>query len=233
MLVHGAGGSHLDWPPTLRQLDGRRVCAVDLPGHGLSAGHGRQTIDGYAEWLEELTRLVLDGPFFVVGHSMGAAVALHLARLIPRQIIGLALIGAGARLRVSPGILNGILADREATIERLIGWAYGENLPQSARLVGRERLMRVEPIVLRDDFLACRAFDATAWAGEVHVPALLIHGSNDRMAPMTEAQQLESLLPQSELAVFEGAGHMVTFERPAEVAGAILRFTAGLESTTL
>ena len=41
VLVHGAGGSHLDWPPDLRRLAGMRVIALDLPGHGRSPGPGR------------------------------------------------------------------------------------------------------------------------------------------------------------------------------------------------
>ncbi len=48
VLIHGAGGSHLDWPAELARLPGVTVLALDLPGHGRSPGPGRQSIDGYA-----------------------------------------------------------------------------------------------------------------------------------------------------------------------------------------
>ena len=76
VLIHGAGGMHLYWPPEVRRLRGYNVYAVDLPGHGKSETiDGQQTIGDYArylvQWLEsvQLRRAVL------VGHSMGSAIA--------------------------------------------------------------------------------------------------------------------------------------------------------------
>jgi pimeloyl-ACP methyl ester carboxylesterase len=48
VLIHGAGGTHLSWPPEVRRLAGVRVYAIDLPGHGKSPGRGQQSIAGYA-----------------------------------------------------------------------------------------------------------------------------------------------------------------------------------------
>ncbi|MGA8892971.1 MAG: alpha/beta fold hydrolase, partial [Anaeromyxobacteraceae bacterium] len=48
LLVHGAGGTRLHWPGALRRLPGRRVIAVDLPGHGESAPPAERTIGGMA-----------------------------------------------------------------------------------------------------------------------------------------------------------------------------------------
>jgi len=107
VIIHGAGGTHLYWPPEIRRLSGYRVYALDLPGHGKSdASRGRQTIADYAgcvlEWLDAigLNRAVF------VGHSMGSAIALTLAIHHPQQVLGLGLVGAGARLRVHPDILE-------------------------------------------------------------------------------------------------------------------------------
>ena len=48
VLLHGAGGSHLGWPPGLRRLSDFAVMGIDLPGHGRSHPPGRQTINDYA-----------------------------------------------------------------------------------------------------------------------------------------------------------------------------------------
>src|SRR4030043_1615889 len=107
VLIHGAGGMHLYWPPEIRRLCGYCVYAIDLPGHGKSdVCDGQQTIGDYArylvQWLEsnQLRREVF------VGHSMGSAIALALAIHHPEYVLGLGLLGAGARLRVNPELLN-------------------------------------------------------------------------------------------------------------------------------
>ena len=49
ILIHGAGGNHLSWPPQIRRLAGETIHALDLPGHGQSEGNGRQSIEAYAD----------------------------------------------------------------------------------------------------------------------------------------------------------------------------------------
>ncbi|MCA9959366.1 MAG: alpha/beta fold hydrolase, partial [Anaerolineales bacterium] len=48
LLVHGAGGTHLDWPAELRRLPNTAVYTLDLPGHGRSALPGYDTVTAYA-----------------------------------------------------------------------------------------------------------------------------------------------------------------------------------------
>ena len=106
VLIHGAGGNHLFWPPGIRRLPGYRIYSLDLPGHGKSPGRGRQSIDAYVadilKWMGEmeLNRAVL------IGHSMGSAIAIRLALNDPEFVAGLGLIGAGASLRVHPDLLD-------------------------------------------------------------------------------------------------------------------------------
>ena len=53
VLVHGAGGTHLHWPPQLRRLRDTDVYALDLPGHGHSPGQGCDTIAAYRDLILE------------------------------------------------------------------------------------------------------------------------------------------------------------------------------------
>jgi len=75
VLVHGAGGDHLHWPPQLRRLAGCEVYALDLPGHGHSPGAGRNTITAYAQVLNAFADTLALPPFVLAGHSMGGAIA--------------------------------------------------------------------------------------------------------------------------------------------------------------
>src|SRR5512143_1017737 len=79
ILIHGAGGNHLYWPPELRRLPNERVIAVDLPGHGKSQGVGHHTIEGYADGILAFMKALKLASAVLVGHSMGGGVALQAA----------------------------------------------------------------------------------------------------------------------------------------------------------
>ena len=94
VLVHGLGGSHLNWvgiAPTLART--RRVIALDLPGFGLSPAAGRATtVHHNAALLSRFVHEVLGRPVVLVGNSMGGMVSLLLAGRRPEQVVGLALV---------------------------------------------------------------------------------------------------------------------------------------------
>ena len=101
ILLHGAGGTHLSWPPQIRRLAGEKIYALDLPGHGKSEGSGRQSVDEYAEDVVAFMKELNIPAAVLVGHSMGSAMALTLALKYSKQVLGLGLLGSGPRLRVA------------------------------------------------------------------------------------------------------------------------------------
>ena len=98
ILIHGAGGSHLSWPPQLRRLHHQRVFAPDLPAHGKSEGIGQHTIEDYVYDVLEFMCEIGIYSAILVGHSMGGAVALSAAMRFPDRVTALGLIGSGGRL---------------------------------------------------------------------------------------------------------------------------------------
>ena len=137
VLIHGAGGTYLNWPSEIRRLPGYRVYAVDLPGHGKSPGRGLQTIPAYGEavlaWLEaiELHRAVF------VGHSMGGAIIQHLAINHADQVLGLGLVGTGARLRVHPEILTNTATENtfRTAVDTIVQWAFSPQAPPRSQIL--------------------------------------------------------------------------------------------------
>jgi pimeloyl-ACP methyl ester carboxylesterase len=224
VLIHGAGGSHLDWPAPLRRLRGRRTYVVDLPAHGRSTGPRLRSISAYRQWMQVMaTRLDLP-PAVWIGHSMGAAIALDLAVHAPSCVAALVLIGAGARLPVAPAFLRALVERPGEALMTLTAGLYAGDTPESVKRLGNERLALVSSDVLRDDFMACNAFDVRNRLHEVSAPSLVLCGDSDRMTPPAYAQELHAQLPASSLTVIEVAGHMVTFERTDAVMAAIDRF---------
>lgn len=226
VLLHGAGGSHLSWPPQIRRLSGQRMFTPDLPGHGKSNGLGRQEIIGYSKSVVEFMKALRLGPAVVVGFSMGSAVALSLALQYRKRVLGLALIGGGAKMRVAESTLE--LASNPSmflpTVEAVVENSYSPNVDPRVKELAVQQMAETRPAVLYSDFLACDAFDAMDHVSKIRVPTLLITGSADRMTPPNRAEYLRDQIEGAQLHLVEGAGHMVMIERPDEVAGLLSEF---------
>jgi pimeloyl-ACP methyl ester carboxylesterase len=230
VLLHGAGGSHLYWPPEVRRLAGTRVFALDLPGHGKSGGRGQQSIEAYAKivngWLEGLG--ISEAAF--IGHSMGSAIAMSMALNYPQQVRGLGLVGAGARMRVRQDILADCSNPTtfHKAVESLITGAFSPLA--DARLVelAASRMGETRPSVLHGDLLACHEFDVTERLAEIKSPTLILCGSEDQLTPLRNSQFLAGAIPMASLKVIPEAGHMLMLEKPDEVALAVQDFLAEL-----
>ena len=228
VCVHGAGGSHLNWPAEIRRLRNATVYALDLPGHGRSTGTGRQTIGEYVAVLVSFLDALNLPNAVIVGHSMGSAVALEMTLSHPDRIRGLVLVGSGARLRVAPAILQGILEDFEGAVALIGNYAYGPDTPEELQHLGRKLMAETSPAVMHGDLLACDTFDVMGRLDEIRAPTLIITGTDDRLTPAKYASFLAQNISGAELLLVESAGHMVMLERPQEVGEAVLHFVASL-----
>lgn len=226
IFIHGAGGAHLSWPPDMRRLPGYNIYALDLPGHGKSDGFGEQTIAAYAghilSWMEAENhyRAVM------VGHSMGAAIAMHIAAIHPARVAGLGLFGFGSPLEVAPEIIenlsNSVMVS--AALNQIKALSFGPNAsPRLLELVYK-RLKEIRPSVLRGDFLACARFDPDAISARVEQPTLIIAGAHDQMMPLRYAQLLSKKIKRTELHVIPDAGHLLMLETPQEVLTPLKNF---------
>ena len=226
VLVHGSGGTHLHWPAEVRRLDGQRVFAVDLPGHGKSAGAGCQSVGEYAAALAEFLKALDLGPAVFVGHSLGGAIALTMALHYPQRVLGLGLVGSGARLRVHPQILENAAnpVTFPQAVQAVTEWSYGPQADPRTKALAGERMLEVRSSVLHGDFSACNAFDVMDELERIRVPALVLCGSEDRLTPIKYAEYLRDHLPQARLEIIPGAGHMLPLEQPAATAAALQAF---------
>lgn len=155
VLVHGAGGDHLHWPPQLRRLAETEVYALDLPGHSRSTGAGRSTIAAYAQVIKAFGDTLALPPFVLAGHSMGGAIALAFALEYGVDLAGLVLVGTGARLRVNPAVLTGVQTDFDATTAQVIDWMYTPAFPYRRQAL--KQLRTTDPQTLHDDFFGLRS----------------------------------------------------------------------------
>jgi pimeloyl-ACP methyl ester carboxylesterase len=226
LLLHGGGGSHLSWPPQIRRLSGQRVFTLDLPGHGKSEGIGRQEIDEYGKTIIEFMKALRLSAAVMVGFSMGGAIALSLALGARKRVLGLGLVGSGAKMRVASSTLE--MAANPSTfqsaVETIVENSYSHTADERLKELAVKQMAETRQAVLYGDFLACDFFDVTEVVNKIRLPTLLICGSEDRMMPPNRSEYLRDQIEGARLHVLEGAGHMVMIERPEEVAGLLTGF---------
>jgi pimeloyl-ACP methyl ester carboxylesterase len=221
ILIHGAGGNHLYWPPQIRRLPDQRVLAVDLPGHGKSEGLGCHTIQEYTDKIVEFINALKFNSVVLVGHSMGSAVALSLAIRFPKRVIGLGLIGGGAKLRVAPSILQN--ASNPSTFDEAVrmitDFSFAPQTNKRLKELAARRMAETRSPVLYGDFLACDAFNVMDQLSKISAPALMICGDKDQMTPPKYSEFLCSHIAGARMEVISNAGHMVMLEQPEKTAG--------------
>ena len=229
IFVHGAGGNAFAWQNQRRGLDrGVNTICVDLPGHGQSSGPSCTSIAAYSHWLMRfIDSLGLTG-VIAAGHSMGGAVILEAALEYREMLEALILVGSGARLRVSPAILQSLETDFETTAEQLVRNSYGPGSSKKLLNWGLEHLLKELPEVVLADFRACDDFDRMDDISEIKKPALVLCGSEDSMTPAKYSQYLAEKLQRATLRIVDKAGHMAMVEKPFEVNASILKFLANL-----
>jgi pimeloyl-ACP methyl ester carboxylesterase len=226
VLIHGAGGTHLVWPPEIRKLPGYRVYALDLPGHGKSGGRGFQSISAYAQAILEWMDAIGIHRAVFVGHSMGSAIAANLELEHPVHVAGLTLIGSGVRLRVSPELLESAASPTtfHRTVEMIVSWSFCEKSPARLIELASRRMEEGRSSVLHGDLLACNAFNEMERISMIRSPTLILCGINDRMTPVRYSQYMAANISGAKLKSIPDAGHMVMLEKPKEVAKALLDF---------
>lgn len=213
LFIHGAGATHYVWLNQLKfDIPGYYQIALDLPGHGKSKGEGLKSVDAYTEFIKDFIDALSLSKVVLVGHSMGAAIALNFAINFTNLLQKLVLVGAGAKLRVSKKIFE--MVERG---EVFYQYAYSPSTPKELIKQAEAEYYTTDSTVRYNDLLACDQFEAMSKIKDIKVKTLIICGQNDLMTPPKYAEYLHKSIKGSNLFIIEDAGHMVLWEKPDEV----------------
>jgi pimeloyl-ACP methyl ester carboxylesterase len=181
VLIHGAGASHLCWPAELRRLPEYTVYALDLPGHGRSVGTGQHTISAYAGKVIEFLSNLGIYQAILVGHSMGAAIAMQAALEYPNQVYALGLIAAGAYMGVPADLIENLsnATMMPVAFEWFRKHLFWTSTSESIMIKTLRILDQARPGVLYGDWQACAHFDLRAHISEIAAPAWVAAGTED------------------------------------------------------
>ena len=234
VFIHGAGQDHTIWRLLARYFacHDRNVLAVDLPGHGRSAGPALRSVKEMADWIVCLLDAAGVEKAAVVGHSMGSLVALESAARYSERVRAVAMIATCVPLPVAEELLTTSGANDHAALEMLTLWGHspsahlgGNAAPGMWMTGGALRLLeRMGPGVLHADLVACNDYQVGLQRAEaVSCPVLLVLGNRDATTPPPGAHDLGRVLRDVETVLFEWAGHALLSERPDEVLDALIR----------
>ena len=227
LLLHGWGSSYDVYGGVISALCDRcRLVAVNFPGCGGSDTMKEPwTLDDYCDFVLKFMKEVnLDNPI-MIGHSHGGRVILKMAaagHVSPPKIVLLDSAGLIPKksLKQKCRAKSFKAIKRVLTLPGLKG--HTENLLDKARRHYGSADYNAAPEVLRKTMVSLVNTDLRDIIGNISCPTLLIWGENDTATPLSDAEIIKSLIPDSGLCVIKGTGHYSFCEKPYEAA-AILR----------
>jgi pimeloyl-ACP methyl ester carboxylesterase len=238
LLVHGAGCDHTMWGLQTRYFahHGFSVLALDLPGHGRSAGTPPATIEAFGAWLwraADAAGVGAGARIALAGHSMGSLIALAAAGLEPHRTGALVLVGAAAHMQVHADLIAAAQADDASAFAAITDWGFGRAAHIGGHQApglwldggGRALLAASRPGVLAAGLVACNDYTAgPEAAARVACPTLILVGADDRMTPPRTVAPLVAALADVRVETLADTGHMIMVERPNETIDLIAGF---------
>jgi pimeloyl-ACP methyl ester carboxylesterase len=238
VFVHGLSGSWQNW---LEQLPvfarDHRVVAFDLPGFGASEMPSAPiTISGYGRLVDELMSTLGMSSAAVVGNSMGGFIGAELAIAFPQRVERLVLVSA-AGLTIEhqrDGRVLAVLKTLDKRLAAYAGW-FGTRSEALARRPGARRLIfglvahrpeELPPALVAEQIRgsgkpgfvpaldALTSYPIRDRLPEIACPTLIVWGTEDKLVPVSDADEFARLIPNSRKVVWPETGHLAMLERP-------------------
>lgn len=222
-------------------------------GKSASAPIDTYTVEQLGQDLETVLQVMVPrGPVVLVGHSMGGMTVLSHARQFPqhygRRIVGVALISSAAEgvprsplgeilqnpaleavrftARYAPKLVHRTRGAARAVLRPILKTAsFGDDAVSPSVVAFSEAMIHETEIATLVEFLhALEVHDETAALPVLaRVPTLIACGDHDMLTPVKHSEEMAAALPNCELVILPGAGHVAMMEQPDVVNDALVR----------
>jgi pimeloyl-ACP methyl ester carboxylesterase len=247
LFLHGLGGSWEDWAANLQSFaPSYRAMAIDFPGFGDS---DKPQVDYCIEWLTGMVEKFLEerklDRVSIVGHSMGALVALNAAvkvnsrvqKLIVADVVGMEdkaeflsyaltkkIMGPDSRWEPIEGVMRDqfkVMIEMFIKVQRpKTSKEFFQSAPKSP-VTGNPLLPMTPAVQMCASILD---FDIRPKLAFIPQPTLILWGEKDPVAPPRGAVYLKGKLPHATLTILEGCGHSPMQEQPARFDREVWKF---------
>lgn len=232
VFIHGALHDHSVWGLQSRWFahHGHAVLALDLPGHGRSAGPALESVEALAEWLIAFLDVAGVRQVALVGHSMGSLIGLEAAARLGDRATRLVMVGTAYPMKVAPALLDTARETPLAAIDRVNvfshatlaakpsapgpgSWLHGANRALMRRMQAGYAQAHPGANLFSIDFNVCdRYAGGLEAAAKLKCGAGLIVGGKDSMT-LPKASGEIALATQAKVLQL-GAGHSLMSEAP-------------------
>ncbi len=242
VFIHGALHDHSVWTLLARWCahHGHGVLAVDLPGHGRSAGPALGSVEALGDWVLavlDTAGVTATTPVTLVGHSMGSLVALEAAARAPERIRRLVMVGAAYPMKVSATLLD---TARDAPMKAIDmvnafsistlaakpsfpgpgTWLHGSNQALMQRVLAGPHATGCAVNLFHHDFSVCDQYgNGLAAAAAVACPVTMVLGAQDQMTPPRSTRDIAAVL-QAQVVLLP-SGHSLMSEVPDGLLAAL------------
>lgn len=241
ILLHGGGANACWWSHLAGPLAARRdVYALDFRGHGDSDYPEERAVGAFNVDLESMLAWLGREDVVLVGHSMGAGVALDHASRFP-ETRGLVLVdlarggapGGGRRARLALALRRTYRTRAEA-VDRFRFLPEAANADEALRIAIAERSVKEEP-----DGRFGYKFDPGWFSlptrprpdlGRIRCPTLLVRGGESRLLSLDAARDIVDRIADARLVEIPGAGHHVLIDQPRALQETLVRFLGSLDT---
>lgn len=244
LLIHGFPLDSSMWELQFQDIgDMARLIAPDLRGHGMSETTAQYDMSQLAaDCAGLIDSMGIQRPIVVCGLSMGGYVALEFYRRYPERVAGLILAATRAGADSEEGkkgrdeMITAVSNNPQAIANAMLPKFFTpQTLAEDEELVGYVNdIMLNNPVEGMIGALTAmkERADSTDLLAEITVPTLIIHGEDDNLIPLSEAEAMLNAIPDAELAIISDAGHLPNLEQPEPFNDAIIEFLEMLTGDT-
>ncbi len=237
LMLHGYSADKNVWLRFARHfVDDYQVIIPDMAGHGETAyqAGGDYSISAQSQRLKALLDTLQIDRVHIIGNSMGGFISADFSLRYPERVLSTALVDPAGVRSPQPSAMEQLLAsgrnpfllDSAEQFREFYAMTMARPpwMPAAVldAMAADYRARRDALAEIFNDFHRTPALDARL--GELQTPTLLLWGSEDQLIHVSSVETWQQLVPDIEVTVWEGIGHMPMLEIPAESAARYQRF---------
>jgi len=232
LIIHGGANGAGAWRKNLAELAKHYTVYVpDLPGFGRSQEiEGDFHIPELVKFVDDFARTLGLKTFYLVGHSLGGAIAVNYVLQFPNKITKLVLVSSmclGKEIALWVRFLSRlwlarIMGEALTGVFRAIKWAVEKAFAGFEFLMPFSRASIVLGIPLTT--LKEQTIVLANRLSDIMVPTLVVWGAKDHIVPPKQAYDAGRLIPHCQVVVFDDCGHSVYREKLPEFSQLLTRF---------
>lgn len=227
LFLHGIGGNRSHWASQLAFFCNRyQAAAWDARGYGGSDDYeGPLRFDDFTADVLRVVDYLQAEKTHLVGLSMGGRIARNFALKHPERVRSLTLANSSPGFdALSPQEVSRFVEERRNRTPESMRHLLGSRAQPAAHQALLASFHALRSASYLKTLEASVAQDRAAPLEKLTMPTLIIAGDEDRVYPLAIARRMAQRIPDAQLAVLEGCGHLSNLEQPERFNAALLDF---------